>query len=50
MRRWLGVDVADLPVDRVGELVAEALEMRRLEVDAMAEAIAVAFGGTKQRG
>lgn len=50
MRRWLEIDVADLPVDRVSELVAEALEMRRLEVEMMAEAIAAAFGGTKRRG
>lgn len=45
MRRWLGIDVTDLPLDQVDELMAEALAMRRLEVDAMAEAIAIAFGG-----
>lgn len=47
MRRWLGVEVADLPVDRVSELVAEALAMRRMEIDLMAEAISVAFGGRR---
>lgn len=48
MRRWLGIDVADLPLDRVSELVIEALAMRRLEVDAMAEAIGIAFGAPRR--
>lgn len=48
MRRWLGLEVAELPVAAVCELVTEALEVRRLEVEAMAEAIALAFGGGKR--
>ena len=48
MRRWLGVDVADLPAARVDELVAEALAVRGMEIEAMAEAISIAFGGRRR--
>lgn len=48
MRRYLGVDISDMELGEAALMVAEATEVRRMDVSAMAEAIALAFGAEKQ--
>lgn len=49
MRRWTGADVAGLPASQAQALIEQAHAARRIDVDAMAEAmrtaLTAAFGG-----
>ena len=47
VRRWLGVDIRELPASEAAELMTEAHAARQLEVEAMADAWRLAFGGRR---
>ena len=43
VRRWTGADITGLPASQAQALIAEAQEARRIDVDAMAEAMRTAL-------
>ena len=45
VRRWLGVDIRELPASAAAELMTEAQAARQLEVEVLAEAWRLALGG-----